>query len=181
MQSTIALDQLRVPAAARGTGVCRFCHSALKHTFVDLGMSPLCEGYLTAEQLNQTEAFYPLHVKICEECYLVQLGEYVSAADIFTEYAYFSSFSDSWLKHCSDYVDMISQRLALNDRSLAVELASNDGYLLQYFANKNIPTLGVEPAANVARAARQKGIPTLVKFFGCETAREMVRDGAGAD
>jgi len=181
MESTITLDQLTLTAGTRGTGFCRFCHAALKHTFVDLGMSPLCESYLTSDQLNRMEAFYPLHVKVCEECYLVQLGEYVSPADIFNEYAYFSSYSDSWLKHCSDYVDTISRRLVLNDQSLAVELASNDGYLLQYFVRKNIPALGVEPAANVARAAREKGVPTVVKFFGCDTAREMVRDGAAAD
>ena len=160
---------------------CRFCKAALRHTFVDLGMSPLCESYLTADQLNQMEPFYPLHVKVCEECYLVQLEEYVSAEHIFTEYAYFSSYSDSWLKHASDYVDMISERLSLGAESLAVELASNDGYLLQYFVKKGIPALGVEPAANVAQAAQKKGVPTLVKFFGCQTAREMVADGVAAD
>lgn len=144
-------------------------------------MSPLCESYLTADQLNQMEPFYPLHVKVCEKCYLVQLEEYVSADHIFSEYAYFSSYSDSWLKHASDYVDVISDRLNLGAGSLAVELASNDGYLLQYFVKKDIPALGVEPAANVAKVAQQKGVPTLVKFFGCQTAREMVADGAMAD
>src|SRR5215813_2149449 len=181
MQSTITLDQLTTSEGARTTGLCRFCRSALKNTFVDLCMSPLCESYLTAEQLNTMEPFYPLHVKVCQECYLVQLEEYVSANDIFSEYAYFSSYSDSWLKHCSDYVEMISERLGLNDGSLVVELASNDGYLLQYFVRKNIPALGVEPAANVARVAQEKGVTTLVKFFGCQTAREMVANGAAAD
>jgi SAM-dependent methyltransferase len=160
---------------------CRFCHAPLEHTFVDLGMSPLCESYLTADQLNRMEPFYPLHVKVCEECYLVQLEEYVSPEHIFTEYAYFSSYSDSWLKHCSSYVDMIAKRLGLGGRSLAVELASNDGYLLQYFVNKGIPVLGVEPAVNVAKVAEEKGVPTLVKFFGCRTAQEMVANGQAAD
>jgi 2-polyprenyl-3-methyl-5-hydroxy-6-metoxy-1,4-benzoquinol methylase len=144
-------------------------------------MSPLCESYRTSEQLNQMEPFYPLHVKVCEQCFLVQLEQYVSAGHIFTEYAYFSSFSDSWLKHSANYVDMISTRLNLCSQSLVVELASNDGYLLQYFAKKGIPVLGVEPAVNVAKTAEQKGVPTLVKFFGCQTALEMVANGRTAD
>jgi SAM-dependent methyltransferase len=180
MESSIAFDRTVVSEGTRA-GACRFCGSFLKHTFVDLGMSPLCESYLTADQLNQMEPFYPLHVKVCEECYLVQLEEYVSAEHIFSEYAYFSSYSDSWLRHSSDYVDMISERLNLDAGSLAVELASNDGYLLQYFVKKGIPSLGVEPAANVAKVAEQKGVPTLVKFFGCQTAREMAADGVAAD
>jgi SAM-dependent methyltransferase len=160
---------------------CRFCKAPLKQTFVDLGMSPLCESFLTADQLNGMEPFYPLHVKVCGECFLVQLEQYVSAEHIFTEYAYFSSYSDSWLKHASSYVDMISERFGLGARSLAVELASNDGYLLQYFVRQGIPVLGVEPAVNVAKVAEQKGVPTLVKFFGCQTALEMVADGQAAD
>jgi SAM-dependent methyltransferase len=160
---------------------CRFCGAPLRYTFVDLGMSPLCESYLTADQLNQMEPFYPLHAKVCESCYLVQLDEYVSREHIFTEYAYFSSYSDSWLKHSSDYVDKISARLGLGNESLAVELASNDGYLLQYFVPKGIPVLGVEPAENVAKVAESKGVPTLVKFFGRQTARQMVEDGQAAD
>ncbi len=144
-------------------------------------MSPLCESYLPADHLNAMEPFYPLHVKVCEECYLVQLEEYVSPEHIFTEYAYFSSYSDTWLKHSSNYVEMISRRLGLGSRSLAVELASNDGYLLQYFVEKGIPVLGVEPAVNVAKVAEKKGVPTLVKFFGCQTARQMVADGQAAD
>ena len=110
---------------------CRFCGTPLKHTFVDLGMSPLCESYVTREQLDQVERFYPLHVQVCDQCFLVQLEQYVSAEDIFTEYAYFSSYSDSWLKHAADYVAMIVERLGLGQKSLAVELASNDGYLLE--------------------------------------------------
>jgi hypothetical protein len=148
---------------------------------VDLGMSPLCESYLTVDQLNRMEPFYPLHVMVCEECFLVQLEEYVSPEHIFTEYAYFSSYSDSWLKHASNYVAMISERLGLGAESLAVELASNDGYLLQYFVEREIPVLGVEPAVNVAKAAEKKGVPTLVKFFGCQTARQMVAGGQAAD
>jgi SAM-dependent methyltransferase len=163
------------------TSVCRFCQTPLRHTFVDLGMSPLCESYLTTDQLNRMESFHPLHVKVCEECYLVQLEEYVSPEHIFTEYAYFSSYSDSWLKHASDYVDMISQRLSLGARSLAVELASNDGYLLQYFVKTGIPVLGVEPAINIAKVAEGRGVPTLIKFFGGQTALEMVANGQAAD
>lgn len=163
------------------TARCLFCKAPLTHTFVDLGMSPLCESYRTAEQLNQMEPFYPLHVKVCGECFLVQLEQYVSAEHIFTEYAYFSSFSDSWLKHSSNYVDMISRRLRLGSGKLVVELASNDGYLLQYFVKQGIPVLGVEPAANVARTAEEKGVRTLVRFFGCKTALEMVANGQMAD
>ena len=169
-------EKLDVPGAK-----CRFCGTPLNHTFVDLGMSPLCESYVTREQLNQVERFYPLHVQVCDQCFLVQLEQYVSAEDIFTEYAYFSSFSDSWLQHAADYVEMIVKRLGLGKESLAVELASNDGYLLQYFVKMGIPALGVEPAANVAKVAREKGVPTLVKFFGCQTAREMVAEGNQAD
>jgi SAM-dependent methyltransferase len=160
---------------------CRFCRAPLRKTFVDLGMSPLCESYIRADQLNSVEPFYPLHVKVCENCYLVQLPEYVSREHIFSEYAYFSSYSDSWLKHASNYVDMISQRLNLGTNSLCVELASNDGYLLQYFVEKGIPVVGVEPAANVAAAAEKKRVPTLVKFFGVETARRMVVEHRAAD
>lgn len=181
MESIATLEQAVVSVESPTPGFCRFCRSKLKHTFVDLGMSPLCESYLTADQLNQMEPFYPLHVKVCEECYLVQLEEYVSGEDIFSEYAYFSSYSDSWLKHSSNYVDMITQRLNLGPHSLVVELASNDGYLLQYFVKKGIPALGVEPAANVATVAVKKGVPTLVKFFGRQTAREMIADGLAAD
>lgn len=181
MESIATLEQAVMSVESPTPGFCRFCGSKLKHTFVDLGMSPLCESYLTADQLNQMEPFYPLHVKVCEECYLVQLEEYVSGEDIFSEYAYFSSYSDSWLKHSSNYVDMITQRLNLGPHSLAVELASNDGYLLQYFVKKGIPALGVEPAANVATVAVKKGVPTLVKFFGRQTAREMIADGLAAD
>jgi SAM-dependent methyltransferase len=181
MTEVAELDQMDQTKSASNTARCLFCKTPLRHTFVDLGMSPLCESYRTREQLNQMEPFYPLHVKVCEKCFLVQLEQYVSAEHIFTEYAYFSSFSDSWLKHSSNYVDMISDRLNLGRRNLVVELASNDGYLLQYFVKKGIPVLGVEPAVNVAKAAEQKGVPTLVKFFGCQAALQMVANGHAAD
>lgn len=160
---------------------CRFCDSALRHTFTDLGMSPLCESILSAHQLNQMEAFYPLHVFVCEQCFLVQLEEYVRPEHIFTEYAYFSSYSDSWLAHAKAYTELMAKRFQLGRHSLAVELASNDGYLLQYFVEKDVPVLGIEPAVNVAKEATRKGIPTLVDFFGQELAAEMVRDGTQAD
>jgi SAM-dependent methyltransferase len=185
MSAVIELNEAELTAEQMDntltTARCRFCKAPLRHTFVDLGMSPLCECYLTADQLNRMEPFYPLHVKVCESCFLVQLEEYVSPEHIFTEYAYFSSYSDSWLRHASNYVDMISKRLNLGAQSLAVELASNDGYLLQYFVDKGIPVLGVEPAVNVAKVAERKGVPTLVKFFGCQTARAMVANGQAAD
>jgi hypothetical protein len=160
---------------------CRFCGTALRHTFVDLGMSPLCESYVSLEKLNGVEAFYPLHVQVCEKCYLVQLQEYVSREEIFTEYAYFSSFSDSWLRHASDYADQMVSRFGFNKSSFVVELASNDGYLLQYFVRKGIPCLGIEPAINVAQVAIEKGVPTLAKFFGEQTARELATEGKSAD
>jgi C-methyltransferase C-terminal domain/Putative zinc binding domain/Methyltransferase domain len=162
-------------------GPCRFCRAELRHTFVDLGMSPLCESYVEADRVNAMEAFYPLRVHVCERCFLVQLQEYVTPEDIFTEYAYFSSYSDSWLAHCRDYVDMISERLQLSSDSMAIELASNDGYLLQWFVEKGIPVLGIEPAMNVAKVAEDKGVPTLTEFFGAELASKLVGEGTVAD
>jgi hypothetical protein len=144
-------------------------------------MSPLCESYLSAAQLNQVEPFYPLHVHVCERCYLVQLEEYVSAASIFTEYAYFSSYSTTWLQHAQDYTRQMIARFQLDQTSRVVEVASNDGYLLQYFVAEKIPCLGIEPAANVARAAEEKGVPTLVEFFGVELARRLAAEGRQAD
>jgi SAM-dependent methyltransferase len=144
-------------------------------------MSPLCESYVRAEQLNQQEAFYPLHAYVCEHCLLVQLLQYVSPEHIFSEYAYFSSYSDSWLRHAQAYAEMTIQRFALQNTSQVVEIASNDGYLLQYFLAQNIPVLGIEPAANVAAVAQQKGIATLVRFFGVKTASELARTGTKAD
>jgi hypothetical protein len=160
---------------------CRFCKTELRHTFVDLGMSPLCESYLRQDQLNQMEPFYPLHVSVCDRCFLVQLQEYVNPENIFVEYAYFSSFSDSWLEHCRNYTGQMTERFGLNAQSLVVEVASNDGYLLQYFVEKKIPVLGIEPAANVAKVAIDRGIPTLTQFFGTRLASELARDGKQAD
>jgi len=156
---------------------CRFCRTPLRHTFVDLGMSPLCQTHIECNDLGTMEPFYPLHSFVCEKCFLVQLPEYVAPKAIFEEYGYFSSFSDTWLKHVSDYADMISGSLGLNRESLVIELASNDGYLLQYFVAKNIPVLGIEPAKNVARAAIKKGIPSVTEFFGCALARRLVHEG----
>jgi SAM-dependent methyltransferase len=160
---------------------CLSCGTALRHTFVDLGMSPLCESFLPAEKLNQMEPFYPLHVWVCEECFLVQVEEFVSPREIFTEYAYFSSFADSWVEHMRRYAEGISDRLGLGSRSFVVEVASNDGYLLQHFVKKQIPVLGIEPAANVAQVAIDKGIPTRVAFFGEALARELAAEGKQAD
>ena len=165
----------------RGPAGCRFCGAKLRHSLVDLGMSPLCESYVSLDKANQMEAFYPLHVYVCDSCYLAQLEQYVSAEEIFSEYAYFSSYSDSWLEHASRYTDMIVGRLGLDRRSSVMELASNDGYLLQYFVQKGIKVLGVEPAANVAAAAEKKGVPTVVKFFGRETARELAAQHGQVD
>ncbi len=165
----------------RKRGQCRFCGSSLTQTFVDLGMSPLCESYRSLEQLTQMEPFFPLHVYVCSDCFLVQLEEFVSPDEIFTEYAYFSSYSDTWLAHAKSYVDLVTPRFGLSARSFVVEVASNDGYLLQYFVDKEIPVLGIEPAANVAAAAVSKGVPTLVKFFGVQTAKDLVANGQEAD
>jgi hypothetical protein len=160
---------------------CRFCATPLKHTLVDLGMSPLCESYISPEQLNQMEPFYPLHVYVCENCYLAQLEEYVRPEDIFTEYAYFSSYADSWLQHAKKYTELMVERFGINAHSLVVELASNDGYLLQYFVEKGVPVLGIEPARNVAKVAIEKGIPTLIEFFGEKIAVDLVSKGKKAD
>ena len=168
-------------AAASVVPRCLFCAAPLTHTVVDLGMSPLCESYVSGAQLNQMEAFYPLHVRVCGQCFLVQLQEYVSPEHIFTDYAYFSSYSDSWLAHAKAYTEHVTARFGLGAKSLVVEVASNDGYLLQYFVEKKIPVLGIEPAANVAAVAVDLGVSTLVKFFGKATARELVAQGKRAD
>jgi 2-polyprenyl-3-methyl-5-hydroxy-6-metoxy-1,4-benzoquinol methylase len=160
---------------------CLHCKTPLRQTFVDLGMSPLCESYLPADKLNSMEPFYPLHVYVCENCLLVQLEEYVAPEHIFSEYAYFSSYADSWVDHMRRYAEMISDRLRLGNHSFVVEIASNDGYLLQHFVKMGIPVLGIEPAANVAKVAIEKGVPTLVKFFGEQTARELAAEGRQAD
>ena len=144
-------------------------------------MSPLCESYLTADQLNHMEPFYPLHVWVCDQCLLVQLDEYVASKDIFTEYAYFSSFSSSWLQHAEKYVAMISDRLGLDEHSFVMELASNDGYLLRWFVERGVPCLGIEPAVNVAAAATDHGVPTDVSFFSEDHARQLAAQGRMAD
>jgi SAM-dependent methyltransferase len=173
-------DQL--PAATGVTGgPCRFCGRQLADVFVDLGMSPLCESFLTADALNQMEPFYPLTVWVCDECLLVQVQEYVTPEEIFREYAYFSSYSAAWLEHAEKYVDGVTQRYGLGEDHLVVELASNDGYLLQYFVERGIPVLGVEPAANVADAARERGVPTRTNFFDASYARSLADEGRMAD
>jgi SAM-dependent methyltransferase len=169
------------PAAPEGASTCRFCAGPLRHTFVDLGMSPLCESYVPPERVNAMEAFYPLHAKVCEQCLLVQLEEFVTAADIFSEYAYFSSYSDSWVAHARDYVEMAIQRFGLGPESLVMEVASNDGYLLRHVVERGIGALGIEPAANVAAVAQEQGIETIVRFFGRELAAELVAEGRRAD
>ncbi|MRG54238.1 methyltransferase domain-containing protein [Phyllobacterium sp. SYP-B3895] len=160
---------------------CRLCGTGLKHTFIDLGMQPPCESFVPREHIDSMEAYYPLHVFVCEECFLVQLAEYVSPQAIFEEYAYFSSYSTSWVAHAKKYCHQMARQLDLNRNSLVVELASNDGYLLQHFLPLDIPVLGVEPAANVAKVAIEKGVPTRVEFFGENYARELVAEGLRAD
>lgn len=152
---------------------CRFCDAPLQHTFVDLGMSPLCQTHIEPDALNHMEPFYPLHVWVCSSCFLVQLEEYVSPSEIFSDYAYFSSYSDSWVAHAERYCHTMTEMLDLGPKSLVMEVASNDGYLLQHFVGAGIPCLGIEPAANVAEAAVEKGIPTAVRFFGTTAAREL--------
>ncbi|MBI5071107.1 MAG: class I SAM-dependent methyltransferase [Deltaproteobacteria bacterium] len=162
-------------------GSCSACGAPLRHTFVDLGMSPLCESYVPEERLNEMERFYPLHAWVCGQCFLVQVEEYATPEEIFSEYAYFSSFSESWVAHMRRYAGDVAERFGLGRESLVVEVGSNDGYLLQHFAARGIPVLGIEPAANVARVAVERGIPTLVRFFGEETARQLVAGGRRAD
>src|SRR5229473_6118763 len=154
----LTLDQVMPKAENKARhALCRFCGSPLRHTFADLGMSPPCESNLSADQLNQMEPFYPLHVFVCERCFLVQLEEYVSPESIFGEYAYFTSYSESWLAHAKTYTEAMIARWGLHAQSRVVEVGSNDGYLLQYFVARGVPVLGIEPAANVARAAADVG------------------------
>ncbi len=160
---------------------CRFCNAPLVHSFIDLGMSPLSNAYLREEQLGRMEPFYPLHAYVCDSCLLVQLPEYATPETIFTDYAYFSSFSDTWLKHAEDYAAMIIGRLGLDDSHLVVEIASNDGYLLKNFVACRIPVLGIEPAKNVAMAAEKVGVSTCVSFFGRIMAEELAAEGRQAD
>jgi 2-polyprenyl-3-methyl-5-hydroxy-6-metoxy-1,4-benzoquinol methylase len=161
---------------------CRFCESPLQVSVADLGMSPVSNDNIKPEKLNAMEPFYPLHAYVCEECWLVQLEQFQAADEIFSdEYAYFSSFSKSWLEHARQYALKVTERFAIGPQSQVIEIASNDGYLLRNFLENGVRILGVEPCANVAKVAEEAGIPSLVKFFGVNTAREMVEDGIGAD
>jgi SAM-dependent methyltransferase len=161
--------------------VCRLCGAALTRTFVDLGMSPLCESFLRKDQLDERESFYPLHVRICTECLLVQLPAYVPGEEIFSDYAYFSSYSDSWVEHARRYADAMSERLGLGPDSLVTEVASNDGYLLQHFVARGVPVLGIEPAANIAEVARARGIRTETKFLGAQSGAALAGAYGQAD
>ncbi len=164
------------------SGKCRFCQTPLQHTFVDLGMSPLCQDHVKPEELNRMEAFYPLHAYVCENCFLVQLEEFVAPSAIYDDYAYFSSYSDSWLQHAKRYTEQMVGKFPINEKSLVAEIASNDGYLLQYFVEKGIPVLGIEPASNVADyAITKKGIRTETRFFGCDTATALCSKYGNAD
>jgi SAM-dependent methyltransferase len=174
------------PAAAAGTVVrhepkCRFCGAALSTTFVNLGMSPLCQTHIEPGQLNHMEPFYPLHTWVCGKCFLVQLEEYVAPASIFSEYAYFSSYADSWVEHARRYCELMRQRWSLGADSLVMEIASNDGYLLQHFVKAGVPVLGIEPAANVAAVARERGVRTEVRFHGRAGADAVVEQYGRAD
>ena len=160
---------------------CRLCGAQFMHTFVDLGMSPLCESYVPEERLDEAEVFYPLHVRICDACLLVQLPAYVSGEHIFSDYAYFSSYADSWVAHAKRYAEAMTGRLGLTSESLVTEVASNDGYLLQHFQAAGIGVLGVEPAANVATAAQARGIRTEVQFLGAETGQTITQRYGRAD
>jgi SAM-dependent methyltransferase len=161
--------------------LCRFCASPLEVSFCDLGMSPLSNSYVKVEDAGHRESFYPLHAFVCDRCFLVQLEEFETPEQIFGDYAYFSSFSDSWLDHAKRYAGHMTQLLGLGPQSLVVEIASNDGYLLQYFKAAGIPVLGIEPARNVAQEAVKKGVPTVTEFFGVATAERLAREGRRAD
>jgi SAM-dependent methyltransferase len=168
-------------AAGARKFACRFCAAPLSVTFVDLGMSPLCQTHIKPEQLHEMEPFYPLHAYVCTSCYLVQLQEFVSPDEIFTEYAYFSSYSTSWVEHARRYAEAMIERFKLGAKSKVMEIASNDGYLLQHFVAAGVPVLGIEPAANVAQAALKRNVPTTVKFFGTATAGEIAQEHGKPD
>jgi hypothetical protein len=173
----IALTEPAEGQPARGAATCRHCGSPLSLSLVDLGKSPLCQTVLTEGGLGEPEVFYPLHARVCTTCWLVQIPEFVTPEGIFTEYAYFSAYSDSWVDHARRYVEMVVERLSLGADDLVVELASNDGYLLQHFLPHGIPVLGIDPAKNVAEAAIARGVPTLAEFFGLELAHKLVEEG----
>ncbi|MBI3258648.1 MAG: methyltransferase domain-containing protein [Ignavibacteriae bacterium] len=162
-------------------GNCRFCHSPLDQSFCNLGMTPLSNSYLSQSELEKGEMFYPLHAYVCRRCFLVQVKEYELPENIFGDYAYFSSYSDTWLQHCREYAENISSRLHLDSSTQVIEIASNDGYLLQFFKKRHIPILGIEPANNVAKVAQEKGIPTRVRFFNSQLAEELKKEKIQAD
>jgi SAM-dependent methyltransferase len=163
------------------TAKCRSCGAPLSRTFVDLGLSPLSNSFVPRERLDRSEVFYPLHAFVCDRCLLVQLEEFETPTEIFSDYAYFSSHSTTWLAHSAAYTRLMIERFALGRDSKVVEIASNDGYLLQYFRDAAVPVLGVEPAANVAKAAIARGIPTEIAFFGKSTAERLCDGGHAAD
>jgi SAM-dependent methyltransferase len=177
----MSVTQISPSAAGTAEANCRFCGHALRTTFVDLGMSPPCQTHIEPHQLNHMEPFYPLHAWVCEQCFLVQLEEYVAPANIFSEYAYFSSYADSWVEHARKYTVLMRERFKLAHGSLVMEIASNDGYLLQHFVAAGIPVLGIEPAANVAKVARERGIRTEVCFHGRTSAKNNVATYGQAD
>src|SRR5271154_3504401 len=161
---------------------CRFCKAELKHVLIDLINSPASNSFLDAEQLNEPEVFYPLKVYVCDNCFLAQVEEYKKSDAIFnSDYVYFSSYSSTWLKHAEVYSDKMVERFTINDKSLVVEIASNDGYLLQYFKQKEIPVLGIEPTANTAKVAMDKGIDCIIDFFGVRLATELAAKNIKAD
>jgi SAM-dependent methyltransferase len=172
----MTMESMQIAEIQSSVPVCRFCGATLAATFIDLGMSPLCQTHIEPHQLNHMERFYPLHVWVCGQCFLVQLEKYVSPEDIFSDYAYFSSYSQSWVEHARRYSELVMRRFGLGRNSKVMEIASNDGYLLQHFKNAGIPCLGIEPAANVAHAAIEKGIPTTVRFFGDDAALDIARE-----
>lgn len=189
MEDLVSVDELAARStgqadestARRRYGSCRICAAPLHRTFADLGVSPLANSFLSPERAERMEPFYPLHALVCEVCHLVQLAEFETPQQIFGDYLYFSSFSTSWLRSAESYAAQMTPRFGLGQDSLVVEVASNDGYLLQYFASAGIPVLGVEPAANIARFAREKGIKTEVAFFGGETGRRLHEVGLAPD
>ena len=161
---------------------CRFCGSGLEHVFADLGMSPLANSNVPGERANAMEPFYPLRAFVCASCFLVQLEDFESSEHIFgADYAYFSSYSSSWLAHCATYAERMIERLGLDGSSQVVEVASNDGYLLQYFHGRGVPVLGIEPAGNVAEVAIARGVATRVEFFGVSSATTLRSEGVQAD
>jgi len=181
MHSSAAPTVSQPPRARAANFACRFCGASLHTSFVDLGMSPLCESFIGSDQLAEMESFYPLHAYVCGQCFLVQLQEFVTPGEIFTEYAYFSSYSTSWVEHARRYAEMMIVRFKLGPASKVMEIASNDGYLLQHFVARSVPVLGIEPAANVAKVAIEKGVPSTVRFFGRKTAAEIAAEHGRPD